>query len=603
MGRGRWIVRRDRAQSATRCAASPNRLADKTLSVFDPARGSLPPPLDVALPPEHLGRCIAELVDEHLDVGPIRAAYTEGLGEPPDEPQVMVSILLYAYTTGVRSSRMIARKCVDDVPFRWLAAGAAPDHRAIAGFRQRHRAALKDLFVQALVLCQDAGMVRLGQVTLAGTSMRPRSSECRAMSSARMSEWECVLTEAVSALLADAERVDGTEDATLGRGGLRPAPSGLPRRRETRQADAAARRKSPRALLGALLLALTFGGGYTVTMHKTVTLVVDGSPTTVSTMKSTVIGVVRDNGFAVSDRDDLHPAADQPVRQSDTIVLRRGRPLQLSMDGGQSTQVWTTASTVDEALTQLALGDALPTAAPRTSRVPLAGMALPVITAKRVHLDDGGVVSDRHLAAPNVGLLLGATGAPLRQDDKVVPPASTPVTAGMQIAVTRIRTRTVTQRMQVLPQVYRIQDPTMNMSRHVVEDPGSQGTQDITFTVSIVNGVPTGRQAVRNVIMTPARPAVLRIGAKPGTEVPPVLNGAAWNALAACESGGNWAINTGNGFYGGAQFDQNTWQRNGGLRYAPRADLATREEQIAIAEVTRARQGRGAWPVCGARLA
>jgi resuscitation-promoting factor RpfB len=579
------------------------RLVDTALSVFDPTRGSLPSPLDVSLPPEHLGRCIAELVDEHLDVGPIRAAYTARFGEPPDAPQVMVSILLYAYTTGVRSSRVIARKCVDDVPFRWLAAGAAPDHRAIARFRRRHRAALQDLFVQALVLCQEAGMVRLGQVTLAGTRIRSRSSERRAMSCARMSERESVLTAAVSALLADAERVDGTEDATQGRAGVRHVLSGLRRRREPRQANAAARRKSPRALLGALLLALIFGGGYAVTMHKTLTLVVDGSPMTVPTMKSTVIDVLRDNGFSVSNHDELHPATDQPVRQSDTIVLRRGRPLQLSMDGGQSRQVWTTASTVDEALTQLSLSDALPTAAPRTSRVPLGGMALPVITAKKVHLDDGGVVSDRYLAAPNVGLLLGAIGAPLQQQDKVVPPASTPVTAGMRIAVTRIRTPTVTQRMQVPPQVYRIQDPTMNMSRHVVEDPGSPGTQDITFTVSIVNGVPTGRQDVRNVIMTPARPTVLRVGAKPGTEVPPVLNGAAWDALAACESGGNWAINTGNGFYGGAQFDQNTWQRSGGLRYAPRADLATREEQIAIAEVTRARQGRGAWPVCGARLA
>ena len=64
-------------------------------------------------------------------------------------------------------------------------------------------------------------------------------------------------------------------------------------------------------------------------------------------------------------------------------------------------------------------------------------------------------------------------------------------------------------------------------------------------------------------------------------------NGATWDALAACEAGGNWAINTGNGFYGGVQFDQNTWERHGGLRYAPRADLATREEQLAIAEVTR----------------
>ena len=74
-----------------------------------------------------------------------------------------------------------------------------------------------------------------------------------------------------------------------------------------------------------------------------------------------------------------------------------------------------------------------------------------------------------------------------------------------------------------------------------------------------------------------------------------------WETVAACESGHNWAINTGNGYYGGVQFDYGTWIANGGLKYAPRADLATREEQIAIAEVTQARQGWGAWPVCSAR--
>jgi resuscitation-promoting factor RpfB len=95
---------------------------------------------------------------------------------------------------------------------------------------------------------------------------------------------------------------------------------------------------------------------------------------------------------------------------------------------------------------------------------------------------------------------------------------------------------------------------------------------------------------------------VLRIGAKPGTQVPPVIDGASWDGLASCEASGNWATNTGNGFYGGVQLDQDTWEGNGGLRYAPRADLATREEQIAIAEVTLARQGWGAWPVCSARL-
>jgi hypothetical protein len=150
--------------------------------------------------------------------------------------------------------------------------------------------------------------------------------------------------------------------------------------------------------------------------------------------------------------------------------------------------------------------------------------------------------------------------------------------------------------------MWRIEDPTMNMSRRIVEDPGTPGTQDVAFVVSTVNGVVTDRRLVAHQIVTPSRPSVQRIGAKEGTEVPPITDGATWDALASCESTGNWAINTGNGFYGGVQFNQNTWEDNGGLRYAPRPDLATREEQIAIAVVTRERQGWGAWPVCGVRL-
>jgi hypothetical protein len=206
------------------------------------------------------------------------------------------------------------------------------------------------------------------------------------------------------------------------------------------------------------------------------------------------------------------------------------------------------------------------------------------------------------LAAANVAGLLEAAGAPLLQSDTVVPAASSPVAEGMQVQVTRVRVQKVTQPMPLAPDNDVVHDPTMNMSRQVVEDPGTPGTQNVTFAVASVNGVETGRLPVANVVIVPARDGVLRIGAKPGTEVPPVSNGAQWDSLARCESTGNWAINTGNGFYGGVQFDQNTWERQGGLRYAPRADLATREEQIAIAEVTRARQGWGAWPVCSGRI-
>ena len=75
-----------------------------------------------------------------------------------------------------------------------------------------------------------------------------------------------------------------------------------------------------------------------------------------------------------------------------------------------------------------------------------------------------------------------------------------------------------------------------------------------------------------------------------------------WSGVAQCESGGNWAINTGNGFYGGLQFTNGTWAANGGTGYAPRADLASASQQIAVAERVLQTQGVGAWPVCGARL-
>ncbi len=354
-----------------------------------------------------------------------------------------------------------------------------------------------------------------------------------------------------------------------------------------------------RLVLAALLVALTGAGAVALTSRKTVTLDVDGSTVAVSTMKSRVADIVEEHGFDVGERDELIPAAGQSVGDAETIVLRRSRPLQISLDGREPVHVWTTASTIDEALVQLAMTDTAPAVASRSSRVPLKGMALPVVSAKTVQLDDGGVVRTVRLAAASVGAWLEAAGAPLQQRDSVVPAASAPVTDGMRIAVTRIRIEKVTQQVPLAPTARRIEDPTMNMSRQVVEDPGSPGTQDVTFAVAVVNGVVTGRLPVANTIVTPARESVLRVGAKPGTEVPPVTNGARWDVIAACESGNNWAINTGNGYFGGVQFDQNTWERHGGLRYAKRADLATREEQIAIAEVTRAHQGWGAWPVCG----
>ncbi|MEZ0352147.1 transglycosylase family protein [Mycobacterium sp. pR1184] len=356
-----------------------------------------------------------------------------------------------------------------------------------------------------------------------------------------------------------------------------------------------------RLVVAGLLLVLAFAGGFAVSVSKTVTLTVDGIAMRVTTMKSKVIDIVEENGYVVDQRDDLYPAADVQIHDADKITLRRSRPLQISLDGSDTKQVWTTASTVDEALAQLAMTDTAPAAASRASRVPLAGMALPVVSAKSVQINDGGNIRMVHLPAPNVAGLLSAAGVPLQDSDQVVPAATAPIVDGMQIQVTRNRIEKVTERVPLPPNARRVEDPDMNMSRQVVEDPGSPGTQDVTYAVATVNGVETGRLPIANIVIAPARDSVVRVGTKPGTEVPPVTDGSIWDAIASCEAGGNWAINTGNGYYGGVQFDQSTWERNGGLRFAPRADLASRDEQITVAEVTRERQGWGAWPVCSGR--
>jgi resuscitation-promoting factor RpfB len=84
-------------------------------------------------------------------------------------------------------------------------------------------------------------------------------------------------------------------------------------------------------------------------------------------------------------------------------------------------------------------------------------------------------------------------------------------------------------------------------------------------------------------------------GSSGGGAPAPSVGSGVWDRIAQCESGGNWHTNTGNGYYGGLQFAQATWAATGGLKYAPRADLATREQQIAVAEVLRARAGLGQW--------
>ncbi|MEC3916976.1 transglycosylase family protein [Nocardia sp. CDC160] len=354
--------------------------------------------------------------------------------------------------------------------------------------------------------------------------------------------------------------------------------------------------------IAAMLVTLIVGAGVAIMSKKQVTLVIDGSKIVESTMRGDVRGALKDAGYALTGRDDVSPSAGAQISDGSTITLNRAREVSLIIDGTPS-KAWTTALNVAEAITKLNLPNDVFTSPARPTPLPLEGAQLLITNPRTVELSDNGAPASLvRLAAPTIGELLEVQGHPLVNQDFVEPAANTPLRDGMKITVTRKIVQNRTERVPLDPPENIIEDQTLNMSRTIVENPGVPGTQDVTFAVSIVNGKEAGKDPLKSTVIVPAQPKTIRKGAKPGTEVPEVQNGATWDALAKCESGGNWAINTGNGFYGGIQFDQGTWERQGGTRYAPRADLATREEQIAIAEVTRARQGWNAWPACTARL-
>ena len=153
-----------------------------------------------------------------LDLTPIFAHYERELrGQPPFHPRMMVTLLLYCYATGTRSSRKIMRRCRTDVACRIIVGEDVPDFRTISEFRRIHLARLEGLFVDALKLCALAGLTRVGTIALDGTKIKANASRHKAMSYDRMKEEEKRLKEEIAGLLAEAEATDAAEDEAHGR--------------------------------------------------------------------------------------------------------------------------------------------------------------------------------------------------------------------------------------------------------------------------------------------------------------------------------------------------------------------------------------------------
>ena len=357
-------------------------------------------------------------------------------------------------------------------------------------------------------------------------------------------------------------------------------------------------------LVAAIVLALVGAAAAYATMSRTVTVSVDGKQSEVRTFGDNVGEVLASKGIEPTSHDSVVPGVDSPVEDGSRIAVRLGRPLALSIDGEKRT-IWTTATKVSSALEQVGVrfgGAALSVS--RSANIDRSGMALSLTTPKKVALKVADDKVEKHnIPATTVGDLLSEVDAGVDRNDIVRPSRSTELTDGTRVVVTKIGTRTKRVPRETIPaSVTEQKDDSMMEGETKTVREGSDGARDVTYKVRFRNGKVVKRTIVKQKVLEQPVAKIVKIGTKTKTEpAAPEANfasgGTIWDKIAQCESGGNWAANTGNGYYGGLQFNLGTWQSYGG---SGRPDQNSREQQIAVAErVAAAEGGYGAWPVCG----
>jgi uncharacterized protein YabE (DUF348 family) len=365
-----------------------------------------------------------------------------------------------------------------------------------------------------------------------------------------------------------------------------------------------------RAVQALLLVAVVAGTVGFVAFQKTVTLAVDGETRVVNTFAGDVAGVLDGQEIDVSEHDLVSPALDSPVGDGTTVTVRYARLLTLDIDG-ESREVWTTARNVDEALDQIGMRtDGAVLSASRSSSIGRDGLALSMRMPKTITIAADGAAEELTTTASTVADAIEEAGVALDGDDRIRPSLSTRLTDDVAIAVTRVTTETASQTIELPYATETRQDPNEYEDFEDVITAGAPGARvrDLrivrhdgvvayhVITADRVTAQPVNRVVVVGTKQRPAAPPSPPPGGggSPGTGV--------WDQLAQCESGGNWSINTGNGYYGGLQFSYGTWLAYGGGAYGETANLATREQQIEIAERLRAVSGFHPWPSCARKL-
>lgn len=322
-------------------------------------------------------------------------------------------------------------------------------------------------------------------------------------------------------------------------------------------------------------LALGVGlSGIFVANASTVQIDADGQVKTVSSVTRDVADALSSAGVVVGEDDFVSPSLDTSLREvDDVIVVRKAKEVTVH-DGEEVREVRTHSLTVADVLDELGVEVS------DHDRVSLdmghvlsSGDVIEIHRSVAVEFDPvDGDVSQVFTFAKTVGEFLDEQGVVLGEDVEVSPGVDEVIVPDLEIVVSR----------REAPPAPEVDESTSSVAPTTSQIP-QQPSQPVVQEPVVSEPVPEAPQ--------PSAPAVAE-----------VASGSVWDSIAQCESGGNWAINTGNGYYGGLQFNPGTWNAYGGGQYAATADQATREQQIAVAEKVQAAQGWGAWPACTASL-
>ena len=350
-----------------------------------------------------------------------------------------------------------------------------------------------------------------------------------------------------------------------------------------------------------VMTALVLGLVAFVGNNKSVTLTVDGQASTVSTFGSTVADVLAESEVEVGERDDVTPAVGEEISDGASIEVVTAKPVNVNVDGDSST-VHTTAATVRELLDELEVTDKSALSAPLTAELASVG-GVTISTPKHVTIAVDGKTRKEVSTATTIGDLLQEHDIKVRKDDKLSVAAKEPVEEGTKVKVTRIDREQVEETESIAFGTDETTNSSMFNDEEKVTRAGEAGERVKVYEIVLTDGKETSRKLVKEKVTREPVSQKITVGTK---KRPAKVNnanvGGAWQALAECESGGNWSINTGNGYSGGLQFSASSWLGAGGGKYAPYAYMATPAEQIATAEVLRGNGGWGHWPACASKL-